>query len=142
MATRAEALHARALTLGLRMTPQRVVLLRALGESRSHPTADELYRLVRRALPTVSPATVYRNLQELVGAGLIGMLEQAGGAVRYDAVPDDHHHFICTRCGGVTDVYLRRLDFGLDRAKTSRLPGRVERADVQLRGLCAACARA
>ncbi len=77
--TRSAYLREKAVAKGLRMTPQRVVLLRALSETRTHPTADELYRAVRRALPTVSPATVYRNLQEMVHAGLISMLERAGG---------------------------------------------------------------
>ena len=125
---------------GLRMTPQRFVLLRALSETRTHPTADELYRVVRRELPTVSPATVYRNLQEMVHAGLISMLERAGGPVRYDALADDHHHFICTRCGGVTDLYLKGVDYAVDKARSNGFPGRVDRAEVQLHGICASCA--
>ena len=133
-------LREKAAAQGLRMTPQRVVLLRALSETRTHPTADELYRAVRRELPTVSPATVYRNLQEMVHAGLISMLERAGGPVRYDAVADDHHHFICTRCGGVTDVYLKAVDYALDKARSKGIPGRVDRAEIQLHGVCARCA--
>src|SRR5690242_17997372 len=100
-------LRQRSAALGLRMTPQRETLLRVLSRAANHPTADQLYRQVRRVLPSVSPATVYRNVQDLVRAGLLSPLERAGAAVRYEANPDDHHHFICRRCGRVWDVYLR-----------------------------------
>jgi Fur family peroxide stress response transcriptional regulator len=138
---RLSRLRGRAASAGLRMTPQRDVLLRALAHSRTHPTADELCRIVRRELPSVSHATVYRNLQELVKAGLISPLERAGAAVRYDANPDDHHHFICTRCGAVSDIYLRDVDYAIDAARSGDRPSRVERVELQLHGVCARCAR-
>src|SRR3954462_184629 len=77
---------------GLRLTPQRDVLLRALSTTMGHPTADDLVKKVRKVLPTVSHATVYRNVQELVRAGLIGTLERSGAAVQFEINPDHHHH--------------------------------------------------
>jgi Fur family peroxide stress response transcriptional regulator len=124
---------------GLRMTPQRVVLLRVLSQTRTHPTADELYRQVRRHLPSVSHATVYRNLQELVAARLIATLERAGAAVRYDANPDDHHHFVCSECGRVSDIYLKGVDYAIDSARSTGAPPRIDRAELQLHGVCARC---
>ena len=124
------------------MTPQRDVLLRLLSQARTHPTADELFRKVRRHLPLVSHATVYRNLQELVGAGLIARLERAGGPVQYDANPDEHHHFVCTRCGRVTDIYLKDVGYAIDRKRSGLAPARIDRAELQLLGLCVGCARA
>ena len=141
-AARLERLRTRAAERGLRMTPQREVLLRLLSQTRTHPTADELFRKVRRQLPSVSHATVYRNLQELVRARLITTLERAGGPVRYDANPDDHHHFICTRCGRVTDLYLKGVAYAIDGTRSGRGPARIDRAELQLRGVCASCARA
>ena len=75
-AARLKRLRTRAAERGLRMTPQRNVLLRLLSQTRTHPTADELFQRVRRQLPSVSHATVYRNLQELVRARLIARLER------------------------------------------------------------------
>jgi Fur family peroxide stress response transcriptional regulator len=123
------------------MTAQREALLRLLSQTRTHPTADELFRKVRRQLPSVSHATVYRNLQELVRARLIATLERAGGPVQYDANPDDHHHFICTGCGRVTDIYLKGVGYAIDRKRSNLAPARIDRAELQLHGLCAACAR-
>jgi Fur family transcriptional regulator, peroxide stress response regulator len=140
-AARLKRLRVRAAQCRLRMTPQREALLRLLSQTRTHPTADELFRRVRRQLPSVSHATVYRNLQELVRARLIARLERAGGPVQYDANPDDHHHFVCTRCGRVTDIYLKDVGYAIDRERSGIAPARIDRAELQLHGMCAACAR-
>jgi Fur family peroxide stress response transcriptional regulator len=124
----------------LRLTPQRDVLLRALSETDGHPTAEQLVRKVRRVLPTVSHATVYRNVQELVQAGLIGTLERSGGAVQFELNDEHHHHFLCDRCGRVWDVYLDQVAVAVDRARSPLRGFRIDRRDVQLRGLCARCA--
>ena len=124
---------------GLRLTPQREVLLRVLSTTMGHPTVDELVRAVRDVLPSVSHATVYRNVQELVNAGLIGTLERAGGAVHYEINPDDHHHFVCRRCGEVWDVYLDEVDVQVDRRRSPLKGFQIDRREVQLHGLCANC---
>jgi Fe2+ or Zn2+ uptake regulation protein len=124
---------------GLRLTPQREVLLRVLSETMGHPTADDMVQRVREVLPTVSHATVYRNLQELVREGLIRTLEVAGTAVQFELNPDDHHHFVCHRCGRVWDVYLSSLDVRINRQRTQLDGFQVDRRDVQLHGVCAYC---
>ena len=124
---------------GLRLTPQRDVLLQALSKTIGHPTADDLVRKVRKVLPTVSHATVYRNVQELVRAGLIGTLERSGAAVQLEVNPDHHHHFICRSCGQVWDVYLDRVAVKLDNQRSPLKGFHIDRRDVQLHGLCARC---
>lgn len=124
---------------GLRLTPQRDVLLRALSVTMGHPTADDLVKKVRKVLPAVSHATVHRNVQELVRAGLIGTLERSGAAVQFEINPDHHHHFMCRRCGQVWDVYLDHVAVTLDRQRSPLNGFRIDRRDVQLHGLCARC---
>ena len=132
-------LRATCVARGLRITPQRDILLRALSETTGHPTADQLVKKVRKLLPTVSHATVYRNANELVQAGLLGTLERSGAAVQFEVNPEHHHHFVCRRCGQVWDVYLDQVEVKVDRRR-SRLAGfQIERRDVQLHGLCARC---
>ena len=133
-------LRERCVARGLRLTPQRDVLLHALSETTGHPTADDLVKKVRKVLPTVSHATVYRNVQELVRAGLIGTLARSGGAVQFEINPDYHHHFICQRCGQVWDVYLDQVAVTLDHKRSPLNGFRIDRRDVQLRGVCARCA--
>jgi Fur family transcriptional regulator, peroxide stress response regulator len=123
----------------LRLTPQRDVLLRALSQTVGHPTADDLVKKVRKVLPTVSPATVYRNVQQLVRAGLIGTLERSGASAQFEINPDHHHHFMCRRCGQVWDVYLDRVAVRLDRRRSPLNGFHIDRRDVQLHGLCARC---
>jgi Fe2+ or Zn2+ uptake regulation protein len=84
-------------------------------------------------------ATVYRNLQELVREGLIGTLEVAGAAVQFEVNPDDHHHFVCHKCGHVWDVYLSSLNVRINRRRTELDGFQVDRRDVQLHGVCAGC---
>ncbi len=124
---------------GLRLTLQRDVLLRVLSDTRGHPTADDLVRQVREVLPTVSHATVYRNLQELVREGLIRTLDRAGAAAQFEVNPDEHHHFVCRGCGRVWDVYLSSVDVRVNRRRTAIEGFQIDRREVQLHGLCAAC---
>jgi Fur family transcriptional regulator, peroxide stress response regulator len=69
-----------------------------------HPTAERVHARVRKSIPTVSLGTVYRNLQKLAAQERIRVLHGADRAARYDAVLEEHDHFLCERCGAVTDV--------------------------------------
>lgn len=86
------------------MTEQRQVILEELRRLKTHPTADELYDLVRRRLPRISLGTVYRNLELLAEQGQALRLDQAGGARRFDGDVSEHCHARCLECGAVTDA--------------------------------------
>lgn len=88
----------------LRMTRQRQVILDELRSVSTHPTADEIYDLVRKTLPRVSLGTVYRNLELMHEAGLVMKLETAGLQKRFDGNPEHHYHIRCVQCGIVRDV--------------------------------------
>src|SRR5262245_9584255 len=87
---------------GLRLTGPRHAVLEVVRGAESHPTAEEVHRLVRRRLPGVSLGTVYRNLWVLVGEELLK--ELPGPHARFDANTSAHHHFMCERCGRIIDV--------------------------------------
>src|ERR1700758_2938192 len=70
---------------GVRVTPQRGAVYRALAEDVTHPTADAVFRRLRGALPSTSPASVYRILDSLEQAGLIRRVGTTDGIARYDA---------------------------------------------------------
>lgn len=89
----------------MRLTPQRSVILEELRKLRSHPTADELYALVRARIPHVSLGTVYRNLDLLSRSGIIVKLPLGGGQARYDGNLGRHNHVRCVGCGRVDDVH-------------------------------------
>ena len=88
----------------LRMTSQREVILQELRKSCAHPTADELYDLVKKTLPRISLATVYRNLEILSEAGIISKIEVGGRQKRYDTEIKSHHHIYCVKCHRVDNL--------------------------------------
>ncbi len=96
---------------GLRVTPQRLAILRTLVTSDAHPTAQTLFELLRSELPSLSQATVYNTLQTLASCGLIQEIGEVGdGAVRYDGNPAPHINLVCNRCHRVQDFFDVALD--------------------------------
>jgi Fur family ferric uptake transcriptional regulator len=94
-----ESLRAR----GWRLTRPRRLILDAVRASDAHPSAALVHRLVRRQLPRVSLATVYRNLRALAAEGLLRERMGAGG-FRFDGNVAPHDHFTCVGCGRIYDV--------------------------------------
>ncbi len=124
----------------LRLTHQRLEIIREMAGTDEHPDVERVYARVRTRVPTISLDTVYRTLATLACHGLVGRVAVTTGPVRYDANVARHHHFVCTRCGSVRDVFDPTLD--AVRAPGSALAlGVVESVDVQLRGACKECAR-
>jgi Fur family transcriptional regulator, ferric uptake regulator len=100
---RAEALRA----AGKRLTRARRVILESVQASDAHPSATAVHRDVRKRLPRVSLATVYRNLRMLAAEGLLSERAAATG-MRFDGNTAPHDHFTCVACGRVYDVPARR----------------------------------
>lgn len=122
---------------GLRCTPQRYSVMSFLLQHSEHPTAAEIYEAVNSADPRSSRATTYNNLRDLVAAGLVRQVAVEGRAARYDAKGDQHHHFICDRCGTVEDITW----FSVPPPAAGTLGKRVVReCELIVRGLCMQCA--
>jgi len=131
----AEALRAR----GGRVTPQRLAIAKVVREMGGHLTAETVYGQVSRRMPGVSLPTVYATLELLEELGQVRRVPGGSGAVIFDARTDAHDHFVCRRCGAVTD-----LDCGTDHAAVLRAAAtlglRPDDAQVVVSGLCADCA--
>jgi len=89
---------------GGHLTRQRVTVYRYLLESKQHPTAEEVYRGVKVELPRISLATVYKNLEALVGCGVALKVSCGEGPARYDRRTDHHYHSRCLSCGEMCDL--------------------------------------
>lgn len=87
-----------------RNTIQRHLILDAVKKLNIHATAEEVYDYVVREHPTVSKATVYRNLSQMAEAGELLNIGNLQGATHYDHNLHQHYHFICEECGRVFDV--------------------------------------
>jgi len=124
---------------GLRMTPQREEVYREMIRSSGHPGAAEVHAAVRRRLPSISLDTVYRTLWKLAELGLLRPLVTTGDRIRFDAVLETHHHFVCTRCGRTIDFTSSELD-DLEIPEAARRLGSVWDVHVEVRGICRRCA--
>ena len=122
---------------GVKFTTQRHCVMAFLMENPGHPTAAELFDGVNRLDPRSSRATVYRNLRDLVEAGLVREVAVEGRAARFDLKGIRHHHFICDRCGEVEDTEW----FDVPQPPSHFAGQRIIREyEVILRGLCTNCA--
>jgi Fur family peroxide stress response transcriptional regulator len=132
---------------GLKLTPQRIAIVRLFAEDGSHPTAQDLFERLRPAFPSMSFATVYNTLDALARAGLAGIVRlpgKRGDAARFDPNSTPHHHAVCDACGAVADIAAGTLaPTPAAQAKLRRAaPGFTVRSVERIyRGLCAACAR-
>jgi Fur family peroxide stress response transcriptional regulator len=124
--------------VGLRLTHQRLEIVRVVAADDTHPDVETVYRAVRERVPTISLDTVYRTLGTLAERGLITRVLFLPGPARYDANSAHHHHFVCTRCGLVRDVDNAELDAVRATAEVARI-GRADAVTVQFRGVCARC---
>lgn len=97
------------------MTNQREMILQELRKSKEHLTADELYERVKKTMPRISLATVYRNLEILSEAGIIAKLEVSGRQKRFDSDTSDHDHIYCVQCHRIDNFNLDRNKLGLDK---------------------------
>jgi Fur family peroxide stress response transcriptional regulator len=127
--------------VGLRITPQRLAILKTFAGDTSHPTAQELFERLRPEFPSMSFATVYKTLDALARTGLSGTV-RIGTAARFDPNTEPHHHLVCEACGAVLDLPVRSLNAG--RAATRRIarvaPGFSIRSVERIyRGTCERC---
>jgi Fur family peroxide stress response transcriptional regulator len=123
---------------GLKMTHQRLEILREVFQTDNHPDAETIYRGVRERVPTVSLDTVYRTLWLLLDMGLINSLGPSRERVRFDANTQSHHHFVCRQCGTICDFCSTELD-GLQIPEAVSDLGQGEKIHVEVRGLCRDC---
>jgi Fe2+ or Zn2+ uptake regulation protein len=122
---------------GLRLTAPRRMILDVVRATDLHPSATAVYRRVRRRLPGVSLATVYRNLRMLAAQGLLAERADVAG-MRFDGNTTPHDHFTCVACGHIYDV-PPLADRGVRRAV--RAPTGFEVLDhrIEFYGRCVRC---
>ena len=123
---------------GLKITPQRVAVYKALIGTDTHPTAEEVHKMVRRDISNISLDTVNRTLLTLAGIGAAFQVEGTGQPRRYDGGLEDHQHFRCIKCGNIIDFHYEPFD---NIAIPTHLQGRFQimRKTVYLEGICGNC---
>jgi Fur family ferric uptake transcriptional regulator len=121
-----------------RSTKQRQVILEEIRKVFTHPTADEVYEMVRCRLPRISLGTVYRNLEMLATHGLIQKVDTSGTQRRFDGNPTPHYHIRCMGCGKVDDIpgkAIHSMDDVVKELSDYEILGH----RLEFRGLCPQC---
>lgn len=123
---------------GVRVTRPRHAVYRALGELGGHRSADEVADHLAHGGERLPRTSVYNSLDVLRDAGLVMVADVGPGRALYEAADAWHHHFVCRRCGSVSDVGCVR---GTKPCLDAELAGAVvDEAQVIFRGVCAVCA--
>jgi Fur family peroxide stress response transcriptional regulator len=133
-----EAFQAQCRQAGLKVTPQRTAVYKALLTSTKHPSAEMVFREVRRLFPSISLDTVNRTLLTLHEIGLAFVVEGSGDAKRFDANLQTHQHFKCVKCKRIIDFHYEPFD-EIDVPKSLRDKFTVLRRTVYLEGYCERC---
>lgn len=118
---------------------QREEIIKVVEELYTHPTAEEIYMIVKAKDPGVSRSTVYRNLGDLVENNVINKISMLVGPDRYDAVKEVHNHAICTKCGKVFD-FEYNFEYEKIRNAIEKQTGvEISNKGIALDGICSSC---
>lgn len=125
---------------GLAVTHQRQVLYEVMQQMPGHPSPDEVYLRLRKRIPSISLATVYKNIRLFLDSGILQEVSPHHGSLRVEMNGHAHHHLVCVRCKSIRDI---------DEASIAELPRRkklsggflVQRYAIDVIGLCADCQR-
>lgn len=120
-----------------RETKQRDAILRILRNTRSHPTAQQIYEKAKQEIPSISRGTVYRNLEVLQEMGTVTELT-LGGISQFEYTLDNHYHFRCNSCGVVTDID-HPVNPELNRMAAKRTGLLIKSHQLEFRGVCHQC---
>ena len=126
------------LTPQMRLTTQRQIILEELGKVKTHPTANEVYDMVRKRLPRIGLGTVYRNLELMSETGIILKLEVGGTQKRFDATVDPHYHIRCMSCGKVDDIEIPVME-EINKTAADSSQYLVLGHHIEFSGICREC---
>ena len=126
---------------GLTATHQRQILYEVMQTMPGHPSPEEVYARVKKRIPAISLATVYKNIHLFVERGVLKEVSMHHGSLRVELNSHPHHHMVCSHCKAITDI--KEKDLGV-LPTLQRLPGgfQVERYAIDVIGICAACQKA
>lgn len=123
-----------------RRTHQRETILQELARCKDHPTAEELYKRIKKKLPRISLATVYRNLETLANVGIIKKLEVSGRHNRFDWDTTDHDHVYCVKCHRIDNIDT--VPRTLPLIEPTQLQGyHVTGCRIEFYGICPQCSQ-
>ncbi|MEG2848481.1 MAG: transcriptional repressor [Bacilli bacterium] len=128
----------------MRYSVQREKILEFVTKSSEHPTADIVYKNLRREMPNLSLGTVYRNLTSLARIGKIKKITVANGSDHYDKTLENHYHILCNKCKKLYDIYFNdTVDIekvsDLEKSINNENGCKISNIDIMFYGICNKC---
>jgi Fur family peroxide stress response transcriptional regulator len=122
-----------------KLTPQRLAVVKILAHSQGHPNVESIFEQLQKKFPTMSLATVYRNVMLLKSLGEVLEIGLPDGGNRYDGnKPHPHPHVICVRCKSIIDPELDTLK-DLNEEVTQETGYRILTHRLDFFGICGNC---
>lgn len=132
-------LHKDISEIGLKVTPQRLAILKFIKENRIHPTAEKVHSEVLRDYPAISLTTVYKTLAKFAEMGMIKELDIDPNKMRFDGCTESHDHFHCQICDNVYDVFYNDSIIA-ENIRSRNVEGHhIESVSINMKGVCRNC---
>ncbi len=120
----------------LKVTPQRILILEVIKD-KGHATIEHIYNEVKKLYPSISIATVYKNIHNLYEKGVLREINPQKDKAFYEIVAFNHSHFICTSCNTIYDI--EPCEKNLIEKCFSNTPGTIEELELNVYGVCNIC---
>jgi len=121
---------------GLKVTPQRVAIIEYLSEY-GHLSIAKMYELVKEKFPSISLATIYKNVNAMIDNGFLKEVKIIGQDSRYELNYGEHSHVVCRECGKVVDIEMESSELLKEASKKSDMS--VESSSMVFYGICKEC---
>lgn len=122
----------------LKVTPQRMAILKEI-EKIGHTSIEEIYDNIKETYPSISLATIYKNLASMQEAGIIDEVRLPNQKQHYELIKEPHVHLVCEKCGSIVDVPMNNSLKGLRESYEKSTNFKVKTASVAFVGLCSLC---
>ncbi|MDF1521033.1 MAG: Fur family transcriptional regulator [Brevefilum sp.] len=123
---------------GLRITPQRRLIIELLVNNSSHPSVDDIYQQAREIMPGISRSTIYNTMNELaIIGGVLNLGDFIEGSARFDANTEPHHHLYCEKCHRIFDIMEGTNAMEIDHE--SLVGFKIRSSQVTFYGICPEC---
>lgn len=123
---------------GMKLTHQRLEIFKELLSVRDHPSAERVHRRLQKRIPTIAIDTVYRTLATFGELGILKKLHVSNDRTLFDINLETHHHFICSRCKRVEDIYWPDFDKANLPEPVAEM-GTIQARHLELHGICKKC---
>jgi Fur family ferric uptake transcriptional regulator len=123
---------------GLRLTPQRRLIIDILHDTHTHLTGEDIIKQVQARMPGVNKSTIYRTLDMLEQTGCVFKSESGNRSIYHHAEEGHHHHLVCKKCGKVVECE-ENVFHSVENALLKNYGFHVGFKHFVMNGLCADC---